>query len=189
MPQRSNRSELLEGTLRCLERLPTEQITARVIAQESGANLASIRYHFGSKDNLMTAAAIMGLDRWLAEVSAALADVGPQSVATRFQRATQAVEATRRRHAGLARSYVAALARAQHDDEVKTLLATGFDRTRPELAALLGLGDDQEGRDAAGLVLALFHGLVIQSLLDPALAIEGNQMSRALARLGQSIPG
>lgn len=99
------------------------------------------------------------------------------------------MEATRRRHAGLARSYVAALARAQHDDEVKTLLATGFDRTRPELAALLGLGDDQEGRDAAGLVLALFHGLVIQSLLDPALAIEGNQMSRALARLGQSIPG
>jgi hypothetical protein len=41
-PQRSNRARLIEGTLRCLERLPHERITARVIAAESGANLASI---------------------------------------------------------------------------------------------------------------------------------------------------
>jgi AcrR family transcriptional regulator len=188
MPQRSNRSELIEGTLRCLERLPAEQITARVIAQESGANLASITYHFGSKDKLVTAAVIEGLDRWLAEISAALAEVAPRPVATRFQRATRAVESTRRRHAGLARSYVTALARAQHDDEVRALLATGFQRSRPELATVLGLGDDQEGRDAAGLVLALFHGLLLQSLLDPTLAIEGNRMSRAQARLREHLP-
>jgi AcrR family transcriptional regulator len=41
-PQRSNRMNLIEGTLRCLERLPPERITARAIAEESGANLASI---------------------------------------------------------------------------------------------------------------------------------------------------
>src|SRR5919106_6153791 len=55
-PQRSNRSRLVEGTLRCLERLPPERITARAIAKESGANLASITYHFGSKDALVTEA-------------------------------------------------------------------------------------------------------------------------------------
>jgi AcrR family transcriptional regulator len=64
-PQRSNRDALLEGALRCLERLPPERITARTIAAESGANPASIAYHFGSKDNLITEAAITGLDRWL----------------------------------------------------------------------------------------------------------------------------
>ena len=47
-PQRSNRQVLLEGALRCVERLPAERITARVIADESGANAASIVYHFGS---------------------------------------------------------------------------------------------------------------------------------------------
>ncbi|HET6213291.1 MAG TPA: TetR family transcriptional regulator, partial [Micromonosporaceae bacterium] len=57
-PQRSNRANLIEGTLCCLERLPAERVTARAIAQESGANLASITYHFGSKDNLVTAAVV-----------------------------------------------------------------------------------------------------------------------------------
>lgn len=189
MPQRSNRSQLIEGTLRCLERLPLERITARVIAQESGANLASITYHFGSKDNLVTAAVIEGLDRWLAEIAAALADVAPQPVATRFARATRAVESTQRRHAGLARSFVIALARAQHDDQVRALLANGFHRSRPELAAVLELGDDQPGQDAAGLVLALFHGLMLQALLEPTLAIEGDRMSRAQARLRTLLPG
>lgn len=189
MPQRSNRSQLIEGTLRCLERLPPERITARVIAQESGANLASITYHFGSKDNLVTAAVVEGLDRWLAEIAAALADVTPQPVASRFKRATHAVESTRRRHAGLARSFVVALARAQHDDEVRALLATGFHRSRPEVAAVLELGDDQPGQDAAGLVLAMFHGHLLQALLDPTLAIEGERMSRAQARLRTHLPG
>src|ERR671916_827181 len=100
-PQRSNRAELLEGTLRCLERLPPEQITARVIAAESGANLASIAYHFGSKDDLVTEAVIEGLDRWLAEIERALADVAEHDPATRFTRAREAIEATRRRHLGL----------------------------------------------------------------------------------------
>jgi DNA-binding transcriptional regulator YbjK len=59
-PQRSNREQLLDGALCCLERLPAERITARAIAEESGANLASIAYHFGSKDGLVTAAVIEG---------------------------------------------------------------------------------------------------------------------------------
>lgn len=189
MAQRSNRQQLIDGTLRCLERLPPERITARTITQESGANLASITYHFGSKDKLVAAAVIEGLDRWLAEIAAALADVAPRPAATRFQRATRAVEATRQRHAGLARSYLVALARAQHDPDIRALLAAGFRRSRPELAVVLQLGDDQPGQDAAALVLALFHGLLIQALLDPALAIEGARMSRAQARLRKLLPG
>jgi hypothetical protein len=74
-------------------------------------------------------------------------------------------------------------------DKVRALLATGFHRSRPELAAVLELGDNQPGKDAAGLVLALFHGLLLQALLDPALAIEGDRMSRAQARLRTLLPG
>lgn len=188
MPQHSNRSELIEGTLRCLERLPAERITARVIAQESGANLASITYHFGSKDNLITAAVIAGLDRWLAEIAAALAEVAAKPARSRFGHATRAVAETRHRHAGLARSFVVALGRAQHDDEVRALLAAGFHRSRPEVAAVLSLGDDQDGQDAAGLVLAMFHGLMLQALLDPSLAIDGDRMTRAQARLRTVLP-
>jgi AcrR family transcriptional regulator len=187
-PQRSNRAALVEGTLRCLERLPPEQITARAIAAESGANLASIAYHFGSKDALVTEAVIEGLDRWLVEIEHALTTVAVEAPALRFTRAGEAIEATRRRHLGLARNFLGALAKAQHDARLARLLAEGFRHTRPNIAALLGLGDDEAGRDAAGLVHSLFVGLLFQQLLDPELGIEGDRMERAKARLRRVLP-
>lgn len=182
-PQRSNRSRLIEGTLRCLERLPPERVTARAIAAEAGANIASITYHFGSKDDLVTAAVIEGLDRWLADIAARLDDLAARTPQTRFRLAAAVIEESRLRHLGLARNFVGALAKAQHDDRLRERLARGFHDTRPNLAAVLGLGDDQAGRDAAGLILSLFHGLLIQVLLDPDLAIDGGRMEAAQARL------
>jgi AcrR family transcriptional regulator len=187
-PQRSNRSNLVEGTLRCLERLPPERITARAIAEESGANLASIAYHFGSKDNLVTEAAITGLDRWLEEIDAALADLPSQTPAARFLRAAEVIEASRQRHIGLVRNFVGALGKAQHDPRIRDMLAEGFRRSRPNVASVLKLGDDQAGLDAAGLMLAQFHGLMLQVLLDPALGIDGERMERAQARLRSVLP-
>ena len=187
-PQRSNRSNLIEGTLRCLERLPPERVTARAIAEESGANLASITYHFGSKDDLVTEAVIEGLDRWLADVAEGLADLPVGEPAARFRRAAEVIEQTRRRHTGLAKNFVGALAKAQYDARVRALLAEGFQRSRPRVAVLFGLGDDRAGLDAAGLVLALFDGLLFQTLLDPTLAVEGDRMERAQARLRRVLP-
>jgi AcrR family transcriptional regulator len=176
-PQHSNRRALLEGTLRCLERLPPERVTARAIAAESGANLASIAYHFGSKDELVTAAVIEGLDRWLEEVERGLGDLAG-TPAERFARAAGVLDIGA--HEALARHFVSAVARAQHDEAVRARLAAGFARTRPAVAALLGLGDDP---DAGGVVLALFNGLLLQALLDPALVLEGERLQEALARL------
>ena len=187
-PQRSNRTALLEGALRCLERLPPERVTARAITHESGANLASIAYHFGSKDELVTAAVIEGLDRWLAEIAARLDDLENREPKARLRHAAEAIEASGRRHAGLARNFLGALARAQHDPRLRELLAEGFRKTRPSVAALLDLGSDGPGTDAGGLVHSLFTGLLFQELLDPDLAIEGDRLDRALARLRQALP-
>jgi AcrR family transcriptional regulator len=187
-PQRSNRANLIEGTLRCLERLPPERITARAIAEESGANLASIAYHFGSKDQLVTEAAIEGLDRWLEEVATGLGELATAAPETRFLRAAEVVEASRQRHLGLAKNYVAALAKGQHDPRIRRRLAEGFRDARPNVAALLGLGTDEAGNDAAGLALAIFHGLLYQVLLESGLAIDGERMRRAGARLRKGLP-
>jgi AcrR family transcriptional regulator len=182
-PQRSNRQQLLDGALRCLERLPAERITARAIAEESGANLASIAYHFGSKDGLVTAAVIEGLDRWLAEVEQALSKMESGTSAERLHRANTVIERTRRRHAGLVRNFVAALAKAPYDALVREQLSDGFRRTRPAVAELLELGSDQPGRDAAGLALAMFYGLMIQVQVDPGLAIPGKRFGVAMGRM------
>lgn len=187
-PQRSNRYQLVEGTLRCLERLPAEKVTARVIADESAANLASITYHFGSKDELLTEAVIAGLDRWLAEIARRLDEIGARAPEERFRAALAVVANSRRQHEGLARNFLVALARTSYDERVRQLLTEGFRRTRGEVASVLGLGTDSAGRDAAGLVLALFNGLLFQSLVDPGLAIEGRRMVRAQARLRTVMP-
>jgi AcrR family transcriptional regulator len=187
-PQRSNRSNLVEGALACLERLPPERVTARAIAAESGANIASIAYHFGSKDELVTEAVIAGLDRWLEEIAGALGQLQALEPAARLQRAAAVIEATRRRHVGLARNFLGALAKAQHDPRIRAALAEGFRRTRPRVAELLGLGRDQAGEDAAGLVHSMFTGLLFQALLDSDLAIEGERMTRAQARLRHALP-
>jgi AcrR family transcriptional regulator len=188
-PQRSNRTSLVEGTLRCLERLPAERVTARAIAEESGANLASIAYHFETKDNLVTEAVIEGLDRWLAEIERSLGDVDTRDPVEKFRLAGEAIATTERRHAALARNFLGALARARHDDRVREMLADGFRRTRPPLASLLGLGEDQAGEDAAALVHSLFVGLLFQGLLDQSLAVEGERMERAQVRLLRVLPG
>lgn len=187
-PQRSNRSNLIDGTLRCLARLPPERITARAIAEESGANLASINYHFGSKDNLVTEAVIAGLDRWLEDIAAGLGDLDDEPPAERLRRAAELVAAGRDDRSGLTRNFLGALARGQHEPRIRELLAEGFRHTRPNVAAVLGLGADQAGEDAAGLVHAMFTGLLFQVLLDPSLAIEGERMERAQARLGAAFP-
>lgn len=187
-PQPSNRANLIEGTIRCLERLAPERVTARAIAKEAGANLASIGYHFGSKDDLITEAVIEGLDRWLAEIDARLAELSSADPVHRFRRAGEIIEDTRGEHAGLTSNFLSALARAQHDERVRELLAAGFRRTRPRIAELLGLGDDRAGTDAGGLVHSLFVGLLFQTLLDPRLAIEGRRLESAQARLAGILP-
>ena len=42
--------------------------------------------------------------------------------------------------------------------------------------------------NAAGVVLAIVNGLLFQALLDPVLAIEGEQRDEALARLREVLP-
>jgi AcrR family transcriptional regulator len=187
-PQPSNRTALVEGALRCIERLPPERVTARAISSEAGANPASIAYHFGSKDELVTEAAILGLDRWLEDIDDLLAGIDSEPAATRLGRAAAAVEASGAGREGLARTFVTCMARAPHEPRVRELLVAGFQRTRPALARVLGLGDDLAGEDAAGLALSLFHGLLVQSVVGSELAIEGPRMDAALTRLATALP-
>lgn len=183
-PQPSNRQALLEGALRCLMRMPLEDISARTVAGEAGANIASINYHFGSKDQLVTAAVVEGLDRWLARLEQRLAELpAAPAGAERFRQAAESIDATRDDNEGIARAFVVALARGHHDEVVANHLTEGFLRTRPRIAALLGLGDDEVGTDAGAVVHAMFVGLIAQALLSPDLALDSVRTAAALQRL------
>ena len=109
-----------------------------------------------------------GLDRWSAEIAAALAGATTTSAPSRSWRppgtGTRAwPDVPRRAGPG------------PHDERIRETLAAGFTRYRATpSAAVLGTGTDAAGLDAAGLALALFDGLLFQmAAVDPSLAIEG----------------
>ncbi|MBO9626795.1 MAG: TetR/AcrR family transcriptional regulator [Microbacterium sp.] len=73
-----NREDLLAGARRAILQRGAAKVTARDIAAEAGVSLAAIGYHFGSKEELVTAALMEsvgdgigdGMDEIIREVSA-----------------------------------------------------------------------------------------------------------------------
>src|SRR5688572_2194750 len=75
-----HREDLLEGAKRCLYELGYGRTTARDIVAASGTNLASIGYHFRSKEALLNAAMIEAVEEWGEEIGRTLAaEIDPSS--------------------------------------------------------------------------------------------------------------
>jgi len=184
-PQHSNREALIDGTLRCIEEKPSESVTARDISAASGANLASIVYHFGSKDALMAHAMEVGFNRWQAELATAMGDLGGATPAERMGRVVEHLQVEAKRHQGLTNAFLAALARAPHDSELREVLARAYSASRESVAALLGLGKDPAAIDAAALLLATFDGLLLQALMDKARPVDAVAIWRGMQRLSE----
>ena len=62
-----HKEDLLAGAKRCLYEKGFAHTTARDIVDASGTNLASIGYHYGSKNALMLAAMASATEDWAAE--------------------------------------------------------------------------------------------------------------------------
>lgn len=176
-PQVSNRQALLEGALRCIEERGYGEVTTRDIAQAAKANVASITYHFGSKDALIAEALAEGFRRWFAEFVGEAMRTGTTDGEALMQSAVRALGEGMGSHRGMARAFIAALSRAPHDAHLRDVLAASYRESRTSLAAFLGLSEGAQGELLAGVLIAVFDGLLIQWLIDP------EQGTRDLTRL------
>ena len=70
----STRRLILEAVVSCIEKYGLEHVTTRKIAVEAGTNIASINYHFRSKDHLVAEAFSMTIKHMLQDVFAAIDD-------------------------------------------------------------------------------------------------------------------
>lgn len=148
-------------------------VTAREIAGRASANLASIPYHFGSKDALIAEALVAEASELAAPVLRLLRDErpGPERAVEAVSMLSELFERSR----GQVPVYLAALAAAPHNGDVRDGLETLWQELRSGLAE-----DVQRQLDAgqlpdwvspdpmAGLILALINGVVIASVVDPA---------------------
>src|SRR3954463_5553225 len=68
MSRQTHREMLLVGARKCLEEKGYARTTARDIVAASGTNLASIGYHFGSKEALLNEAITQAFDEWTEQI-------------------------------------------------------------------------------------------------------------------------
>lgn len=71
-PVEGTRERLLESTWRIIRDEGLRAATSRRIADVAGANLGAITYHFGSKDALISEAAVAGMSAWTKPMTDAL---------------------------------------------------------------------------------------------------------------------
>ena len=189
--QPSHRDQLIKGAIQCLKTKGYARTTARDIAAEADANLASIGYHFGSKEALLNEALIQIFkqrNRHIGTVAVASEDASPRGRLTAtFRAATDIYDIAPR---PLFVAFVEAMAQAERSDELREQMAAHYRDARRGIAETLraNLGDAADLLQGAPEVMAsflqaLFDGLVLQWLLDARDIPSGEQLLAALVDL------
>jgi AcrR family transcriptional regulator len=183
-----NREALLAGAKRCILEKGYARTTARDIVAASGTNLASIGYHFGSKDALLDAAILDSFDDWGDDVETALRESHDGPPVDRLAAFLDVVIERVRTGRPLAAASLQWVAQIEFSDLVRGQLTDGYARGRREFAAMLlqveeDEVDDEAARTVGSLGLALVNGLVLQWLVDPERAPSGQDMAAALRAL------
>ncbi|HEY2443047.1 MAG TPA: TetR/AcrR family transcriptional regulator [Streptosporangiaceae bacterium] len=174
----SHREQLLSAARRCLEQRGYARTTARDLVAESGTNLASIGYHFGSKEALLNQAMMDAFAEYAAkliEVAAVPADPADPLGGLRQSWIVMVEEFANMRP--LLVAFIEAMAQAERHPQVRAELAGGYERLRAAIAANV-TGDGVTGDVAesiASFLIAVSDGLVVQFLLDPERAPDGAQ--------------
>jgi AcrR family transcriptional regulator len=173
-PRGETRARLLEATIRTIQERGRSGATARAIASASDANLGSIVYYFGSKEELVDEALATAGKRWTELVKAnGFASASGKRVDERLASSLSAFIGSLADNRPLAGAFLEALASVDRSPSVLSALRQSYGELRDAVAegngggtAALGLGNEA-GEAVAGAVVALFDGLLIQWLLEP----------------------
>lgn len=178
----SHKEDLLDGAVRCLRDKGYARTTARDVVAASGANLASIGYHYGSLQALLNAAVMKAMEDFGAEIGQLMRDLGDGPLPDRLERFWTHVIASFRDNPGVWMATFDTFSVAQHDPEIRAALADGFEDGRKLWAeAVYGLdGEADQARAVGSLHQALISGVMVQWLLDPARAPSAAELTAAL---------
>ncbi|MFI5674692.1 TetR/AcrR family transcriptional regulator [Streptomyces cellulosae] len=185
-----HREDLLEGAKRCLLEKGFARTTARDIVKESGTNLASIGYHYGSKDALLAQAYVslvegMG-DAFEGDVTAG-STTRPGSL-ERFQEVWSNIIDTMREPGSLWGLSVEIVAMGDQMPEVREHLARAQREGARGIVPLFMDGREEDVTDETvntlgNFYLVLMLGLVTQWTFDPKGAPEADQLTEGLRRV------
>ncbi|MGH3914167.1 MAG: TetR/AcrR family transcriptional regulator, partial [Pseudonocardiaceae bacterium] len=179
-----HREALLDGARRCLLERGYARTTARDLVAASGTNLASIGYHFGSKEALLNAAMRQSFDEYIQQINQ-IVFADPGATPLQRVRASWAVLiSTFEQHRPLQVAFVEALAQTERVPQLRAELADCYERLRNTVASMVrasvGGLSDSAARHAASFLIAVYDGLAVQWLLDPHRAPTADELMAAL---------
>ncbi len=179
-----HREDLLAGARRCLYEKGYGRTTARDMVTASGTNLASIGYHYGSKEALLNAALFEEVEERAEQLRAALA-AGPEptgdgSALERFGLAWDRVLESFAAHRELWATAFEALAQADRVPRLREALADQLQDGSAAWAAALSPAEPAEAGATGALCQALLAGVLVRWLVDPQHAPSGGELARAL---------
>ncbi|TCP48657.1 TetR family transcriptional regulator [Tamaricihabitans halophyticus] len=187
-----HREDLLAGAKRCLYERGYAHTTARDIVAASGTNLASIGYHFGSKDALLVEALLEAFDEWNAKIGeiAFAADLSAPDIYAQLEQAWTRIFELFAEQRPLMVANVEAMAQAAHSPQVREALAESYRSVRETFGArfaesLGGLVDERTAKALIGYQTALGDGMMLQWLFDP----EGGPSATDIALATRAIVG
>ena len=187
-----HREDLLEGAKRCLLGKGFVRTTARDIVKESGTNLASIGYHYGSKDALLVQAYVSLIEGLGDSFDPGWGVGGEADSAPGSLERFQEVWANIIRSLPEARAvWMLSLEVIIHSDrlqEVRKLLAEAQEQGRSGIVPMFnGVPEaelDKETVDTEGrFYVTLLNGLMVQWLFDPDTATDAEQLTEGLRRV------
>ncbi|RDD88274.1 TetR/AcrR family transcriptional regulator [Streptomyces parvulus] len=187
-----HREDLLEGAKRCLLAKGFMRTTARDIVKESGTNLASIGYHYGSKDALLAQAYVALVEAMgdAFEGDGGLDKTPPGSL-ERFERVWSNIVGTMREPGSVWRLSMEIVALGDRLPEVRDHLAAAQREAGRGLVPLLMGGREEDVSDDTADTLGTFYvtlmtGLIAQWTFDPKSAPDGAQLAAGLRRVMQA---
>ncbi|MFQ6195749.1 TetR/AcrR family transcriptional regulator [Streptomyces sp. NPDC000405] len=185
-----HREDLLEGAKRCLLEKGWVRTTARDIVAASGANLASIGYHYGSKDALMMEGFLKLTEDWGDRITDTLA--GAVGAATsRKERLAAVIDGIVANFPEDERFWSAQLevmGQLGNHPELKKRFAEMLPYGREGLVAVFEGVDDTEVPDEATrtsghVYYSLFTGLWVLWLIDPRQVPSGRDVVEGMGRV------
>lgn len=183
-----HREDLLEGAKRCLLEKGYARTTARDIVAASGTNLASIGYHYGSKEALLNLAFLKVTEEWGDVLSRGEdpkdeADVPPAPL-DQFRETWERVIGSYEQTKAVWQLQMEVISRINSDPELQKSLAGPQREGRDGLAEnMLGIDpatDPEKARVAGLFCQALLAGVMVQWLMDSESAPSAQDLTDGL---------
>jgi len=165
----STRDRLIDAAFRVVARDGLADASVKAIAADAGITPGLLHYHFASKDALLQAAVLRGLEDYLAELDRIIAGPPGQSVIDRYVAFTRdGLDG----HRDLFRVRLGLAVRAMNDPDLAAAIASANERAHRRIATIFGLAGGRpqpDDRDVliARTVKASFEGMMLSWLSQP----------------------